>query len=756
MLTLLSEEKGITPDKLNDIIVKSRSEYDFDVAIKPFIRSESEFREKWANKGFSATKVSIWEILLKSYYRSSVENALQISLKIKHADIANNVEATNKIYREVAQDLASSGFSFGSSIHKAIQDSVKMVYNNSRQKYQDEFRVFQNDPDINPAVLENQTQTVVRVTDGMEALKNIPPAEVKALLADIYKTRHIYKFETVTTTNYYYSMYESFLRVYFQYEMQEFNENNKGQIQIVLSPHNENKYKKLDSIMSSVLKDFILQGISADNIVEFQHAVFVLADDIKATSTVPIFGQKPLLTGAEGNFGTGNTFASPDTARGKFDTMIKGFIALSKVYHYLRDAGFTPYHIHPDIFRFTFEDPSNKFLSLAEVVQFSKDYVEVRDKYGLTETTLVIKALQARDNSGLLLPRNYDDVILANRNNITLQYLTDSVVSLTSEDPELCYATAHMVDIGYRINIFTLSECLQNQINPLYFVFEGAKYEWPDEVDPDEVLDQLVIDEFFDKLIGGNSSKFRDYHLTRERFLELVEITSGDMRDLFDDLVSFDTDIQINIINALKSFVFEFKVFIDAFNEKYIGSEVSEVEYSTFLYKHPMFTELHSIIDPAAYKGKNDNSIEQVTHALLRKYYPELTLETLQEFLDAERKNISYSNFVDSIKSRTFKDITTYFYYAKANLYNLTDTGRPIKLSVEDLQIALNNAPPVTNYKEFQRKTEHVRVCRAGYLVNSLGNLYKIVSHNNKVGALHSSGLYIFTDKTAIPWGEDL
>lgn len=752
-MTLLKDEKIINTTELNKVVEQSRSEYEFDEAILRYIKSSpADFKMKWANHGFAATKVSVWEILLKNYFHSSVETTLSTLLQISNADIVNNVEATRKIYREVAQDLAGSGFTYGDNIHKSIQGSVRTAFMNNRQKYRKEFRALQNDDSINPTTTGESAEPLRRVTDGMAALRNIPAAEVKALLSDLYGTRFIYKFDTDTSTHIYYSMYESFLRVYFQHEMAEFNAMNKGQVQVTLTTHNEGKYKKLDEIMEAVFKDFVLPGISKENISEFQHAIFVIVKDKTVNNSVPVFGQKEITgIGETGNFDTKRTFASTNIAKEKFDDFIKGFIALSKLYHYLRDAGFTPYHIHADIFSFAFEDPSNKFLSLAEVVEFSSTYVQVRYKYDLKESWINFQALQSSNGTGSVLPRNYEDVILANRNNIVLENLTNSVINLTSDNPDSCYATIHMVDTEQKVNIFRLAELLSAEKNPLYAVFKGNGYEW-DDTDTEEIVDPLALKDYFTQIMKSDASLYLDRDMTRASFLEFIPKTSGDLRDLFDDLTEFDLEVQLNILRALEDFVFEFKGFTDSFNAKYKGTTVSEVEYSTFLYKHPMFQELHDLIDPTAYRTKDDGLVGKVILVLLRKYYPELTLDGLKKFMNREVKNISYSNFIDSLGARTFKDITSYFHYAKANLFNLSDYGTPIRLSGTRLEHALQNASPVLELAQFQTRYEDIRSDRTGYLINAIGELYQIKTQNNKVGALHSSGLYIYTDGSTEAW----
>lgn len=756
MLTLLKDEKEINPSELNGIVERSRTEHDFDEAIKPYIKSSpADFKLRWSNHGFAATKVSVWEILLKSYFNSSVENTLQVLLKISHADIVNNVEATQKIFREVSQDLAGSRFTYGDDVHKSIQASVRTAFMNNKDKYRKEFRVFQSDPDVNPVTIGESAAPLIKVTDGMKALKNIPPFEVKALLSDLYETRYLYKFDTDTSTHVFYSMYESFLRVYFKHEMKKFNALHRGQVKVILSEHNENKYKKLDEIMEAVYSDFIISGIAMENVAEFQHAIFLMVEKVRANSTVPVFGQKELTDpDEEGNFGNGRTFASSGIAPVKFDKFIKGFIALSKLYGYLREAGFSPYHIHADIFSFGFEDPSNKFLTLDEVVEFSSTYVQARYKYNLTEPSTNFKSLQSASSPGSVLTRNYDNVIISNRNKIVLDNLAASVTNLTSAEADLCYATMHLVDTHQKINIFKLARSLANNANPLYMVFQEEEYELAEEDDPEEVWDMPAIRDYFSYVLKANAEGYEYRDMDRESFMQLAEHAQGDLSDLFDDIMDFDMDTQINILMAIEAFVLEFKGFLDSFNRKYTKGVVivSEMEYSTFLFKHKLFADLHDIIDPGAYRNRDDDLVLKVILTLLRKHYPELTLEKLKGFFQRTPKNVSYGNFIDSVQSRTFKDITNYFHYAKANLFNLSDQGRPIKLGQEELLHAINNAPLHKNLEAFSVINDKVKPDKLGYLINDLGELYQIRSENNKFGALHNSGFYIFTDGTAIPW----
>lgn len=756
ILTLLKDER-VASNIVSSLVEKSRTEHEFDEAAKKYIKATSEdFRLRWSNYGFAATPTSIWEELLKNYFNSSVESALQQHLKIANADIVNNVEATQKIYKEVSQDLASSTFTYGNNTHKSIQASVRTAYSNNKDKYRKEFRVFQNDADINPTVIEESAAPLHKITDGLAALRNIPPAEVKVLLSDLFNTRHLYKFEPTSGPHVFYTMYESFLRTHFAYEMSKFNEDHKGNVQINLIGHVDNKCKKFDRIMEAVYENFIIPGISKENIVEFTNTIWLVVDDVAVTNTVRVFGISEIPL-EDGNFGNGKTFASTQTAPEKFDKFIKGFLALSKLYGYLRDAGFSPYHIDPNIFHFHMEDPSNKFLTLAEVVECSTTYTSIRNKYDLKAGVNEFKALNHNVSGNLALTSSYDDTILASRKKIVINNLTDSVVNLTSRDPDKSYATMHMTTSGFKVNVFALAECLMEGKNPLYVFFKEDGPEWEEGYyeDPEEVHDPLNMQEYFSEIIGVDASEFLDYYMDRQQLEKLLAVsTNTQLADLMNDLISEELGADPKLLLALESFVTEFKGFLELFNKKYTKNvRVSEIEYSTFLYKHQLFAELHALIDPSEYKQRNEAMVTKVILTLLRKYYPELTLSQLESFLTNNVKNISFRNFLGSIKI-PFRNITSYFYYAKSNLFNLSEYGSPIKLSEDDLAYVLSNAPHIEYPQEFENRYKDVSQDRKGYLINDLGELYQIVNHNNKVGALHSSGLYIFTDCTALEWSK--
>lgn len=755
MLTLL-DEGYIDASRLMAVIEGSKSEKDFDKATEKYVRVPKEqYKILWANSGVGRTIREVWIQLLKNHYHSSVENTLQSMMKISYADIVNNYEATEDIYRDVARVLEDTDYSYGKRLHTAIQEATKETYSNNRVKYQRLFRVQTSDPNLNQTLAEGGPTALVKVTDGMEALSNIPASEVKVLLTDIYGARYLYKYESESVGNIYYGMWESFLRVYFYRQMQEFNETHRGNVSLSLPGHLEAKYKKLDQIMDSVLDQFVLKGITKENLYEFLSAVFYKVDNVAVSSTVKVFGTAKLdVDQGEGNFNIGQTFVSKGAPK-RFSQFIKGFLATSKLYRYLLEAGVEPYKVHYDIFRFTYEDPSNKFLDLSEVVKHSFTYVNVRRKYELNDQFYTLKALSRKRTGGSALPRTYDEAILTNRNKNEIASITKTVTNLINPNPDLCYATIHMPDQNRKVNIFLLARYLQQGLNPLYILFQKDSPEWTDYLgdDEEEVLDEYYMQNHIAKFYNIEDPKYAEYKLSREDFLDMKDELDGGIKEFFNDLTNNELDVQIKILVALEDFILEFQNFMDSFHEKYKHCVVTEIEYSSFLCSHELFADMHDLVDVSKNRVAGDRLEALVMHALLHRKDNTITYEEVNQFLLQRPSNVSYENFLGSVHMRTFKSIINYFYYAKANLYNLATHGRPVRLGDKAREEALRNAPHQDNMEEFVRRHQGINKGRDGYLLDELGELYRVIAHNNKIGALHSTGFFIFTDKTVMPWG---
>lgn len=774
IFTLLRDEKCISEQELFKLVKECGTEKNFDEEIEKRVTSIEQFNLRRAKNGFNTTKVSIWLILLKTYFSNTVTNAIQRYVKASSDNIANNVEAANKLYQAVAVKFSQSAVGPGLDIPKTIYEYMQETYNNNRDYYNEAFRVNisanDNGESVNPELVSKSTK---EITSGLEALKNIPQAEVKAILNDIFDTTGLYMLNSPNSKGAkYYSMYESFVRVYFNHQMEEFNSRFAGKAQVSLNPHIDNKLIKLDKILEDLLVPYILPGISKRNIEEFEAVAFSTAKDRSATNVADLFGITDIVitedtpSVARGNFGDDLTFKSPnrsgkDEAPTKFTRFIKGVIALSKLYRYITDAGFTPYHIHPRLFEYTFGDPSDKFITLDELILYGSETVAIKEKYNLKKPLAHFKTITARDTGRLLLDREANEVVINNRNEIQLEDLSGYINSYIDDGNGECYATMYFNDIDFRVNLFTLAEYIKRGYNPLLPLYDGTECDWISYIktrDEEELFDPPVIKDYFKRFLKGPDQEIEElavYQIQDYQIQDMRDMMTGDLKGLFDDLIDFDTEVQIDILLAIRSFVTDFNKELVDYATRHKASIISEMEYATYLYKHEMFQSLHDVIKADVLnQSSNKETVFESAVILLKKYYPELTVEKFKEFLTRSVNSESYNNFLGQLYSTTFPNIVKHFHSAKANLFNLTDEGREIRLGIRALRAALENAPaidPVTKqlfvntYKQFTNDD-------LGYLVTKTGKLARTKNINNKIGALHSSGVYVFTDGTTLPW----
>ena len=772
---LLADEKQISIRELDNILKQVQTEKEFDEAIKPFIKSSDEaFKKKWADYGVAETFTSLWDYLVNTHYRTVVENAIQNRSKTKISSLRNNVTAVAKVARDVVNDLVNLNLGFGEgrivSIEKAINDCVHRAFQNNKAKYIKELTVNDLEESVNHSLVAPLEEDEESLEDRLERLASVPKAEVRAILYDIYECRAIYKFNNSPKGKEDYSIYESFLRIHFKMQLGTFNEKYKGHFMLDVETKNDVKYKKYDDIMENLYNDFIIPGVSKENISELQHTVFLIQKKLEANNANPIFGQKsseynPVMGG---NFNTGYVFASEDTALPRFDQFIRGLIAISKLYKYLSEAGFTPYVINPAIFQFNYEDPSEKFNSLKDLVLYSDTYVEARKKWNLNCRRPEFKALEGSNAGGFVLNLDTDSTIISNRNKIQLDSLASSILNLINN--ETSYVTMVLssnvvgsdsisyFDARNNINLFSLVDSIEKEKNPLYEVYQDSAPLWEElGSDPDEIFDTVVIQDFFSSVLNMDSQNYSEPEMTKEYLTKMIEESDSPFSVLVNDILKGDYESKSKIILAIQDFALDFSDMLKSFRAKYEGIKlISEMEYSTFLYKSDLLKPLHGIVN-AQETAKTDVGLSiKAMEVLLKKYYPEITVDKLNAFFDEQVSNTSYSNFLNWVKVRSFTSLLSCFHCAKANLFNLSDYGTPIMLSEADLMVAHQNARPVLNKDEFDIRFGHVDRMRSGYLCNKTGELYHIINHKNRIGALHTNGYYVFTDGRTLPWSGDL
>lgn len=775
--TVLKDEKCLSVEDLTALLRDCKTEMQFYKELSKHLASVESFKIRRADNGFNRSKYDIFKDLLKTYYSKEAAQGMNKYVKIKINDVMSNVEAMDKVYHELAMRFSESRVGPGLDIVKSIFEFTHDIYHNNKEYYQPAFRKNISIEHASGDYVDHSlvTKTFKEITDGLVALRNIPTEEVKAILHDIFETTGLYMLNSPDIMGAkYYSLYESFSRVYFNYMMSEFNNKYSNKVMVLLRPHTDNKLVKLDNILNQLLVTFIIPGISVNNIREFERVAFSAAENNKATNVAELYGitditiTRETSKNAAGNFGSHKTFkpsknSSTEEASVKYTKFIKGVIALSKLYRYITDAGFSPLDIHHKTFEFKYGDPSEKYKTLDELILYSYQAVAVKDKYNLKTPSTQFKAVMSKNNTSLLVDKEASEVIIRNRNSIRVEDLSGYISSYLEIGNRESYSILYLNDTGYYFNLFNFIEYIRDGYNPLFTLYDGPHCSWLESIKDryvDDLVDKPVSRDINSVLLECSDTKMEEYsklYLDDEQIKGIIASGKGDIGLFFDDLTSYDMDKQIDILLAFKEFVVDFNRELEGYVKRYEASIISEIEYATYIYKHSMFIGLHDIVKADVLNQSADEEvIIAVAVELLKVYMPNLTYDDFKAFITRPIKHQSYDNFLSQMFNTTFPNIVKHFHSAKASLYNLSDMGKEIRLSAADLNDALQNIPEMSYEERELFVNTHSKYSQdtLGYYVLPNQDVAVVKNLNNKIGALHSMGVYVFNDGTTMPWNK--
>lgn len=725
-LTLLDRYK-VPPKVLVGIIQQSKTEEEFNVKIAPYLKDTNEYNKAWRLAGVNQNKLSLWDTLLKTYFYQEIASKIASIFRYSRDAVSNNVDGCSTVIHFVATELSESDFTLGVNLSANIQKFTENVILNSRKEYAAKFSVRLADPNVQTALLGDSAEHSIVYNNSDQALANVPASEVRCILSDIYETKSMYYINSERTTRTQYSIYESFVKAYFEHQMESLNVELRGYASIKMEAVDTPKFKKLDDLMRAVLTDFILPGVTLDNVYELQKVVAIHVQTHRVTNAAPPFVQKEIKSGehptAVGNFNNKFTF-SGDSAANQFHKLISAFIALSTLYRYIVLAGKQPYDISIDTFMY--DDPSMKFTSLRDLVHHSDVYSEVRAKYNITESLSMLSSITA--------PRNQAAEILANRKEISLNSLIRTTEEVRSGESGYIYLSQY----GVKFNLFVATKLLGQGKNPLYALFPREEI-----LDEDVIIDDM--EPYFTELFGPEVGQYSQFIFEAGTMQNLLEASTGELETFLTDLCGFDVVKQEKIFSSLNYFLDDFSNLLDSHERRYTGCSVSQVELSTIILKSDLFKNLRG--DRQDYAN-----VDKVASTLLGLYDEEITESDIHEFFKRDCQNDSFSRLLEVVKQNIFKNIGSTYKDADLHLYNLQDVGRQLCLTGRALLKALNSVTDVPDLERFRKRYADVRKNEHGYFIEDSGSLRYTRTKNNKTGFLHSQGVYVFLDGETEPW----
>ena len=732
------------------------------------------FLTQVAHNGFNVTRIEVLKNLLRAHFKKEIVLAYTSDKRntIGIEVVENHARFLNKSVEDIALRMADERYFVGKDLKAMVTDNAKEAFNNNKTHYQNMFKRSTNQATIIDVADAEVTarREIETVTDYREALNNIPQVEVKTILSDIYNTRVFYLINQDNGQTVFYSMWESFLRVVAGLQLARAVENSGFQadeIQFKMEYHPIGKFENYDKIMEDMAPLYLIKGISQDNLQEFlAYAIKVNYSKFK-NNVAPMFKVEPLhptvSSSAVGNFGTRMTLKSdgksggPGESSQKFDIMTRGFLAVSRLYHILVSAGVSPFKVHPRFFSSQFDDPSDKFTSLADVVDYSADYVEAVETFGYKDAVSTYDALGDRKTTAPVLGQESTKIVLANRVSMRIDQLSGYINCLTVASDEN-YALSHLDEINCVFNIFNFAEYRQAGLNPLLSIYKLGSAEddissYVDSLDLDENYDAEILSYMVAPLFEMSPEEVLPYcslRMDEDLYREMCAKAKGSLKTFLDDLDMYDTDVQIDMLCAIHRFVSNFSYEIEKYKTLFEGSIISTMEYSRYLADLPLLKGLHDVIDGDAPNNSDEENAKRFRESLVvlfKPYYPEITVEHVKGFFGFAPETYAYDSLISQIQSSTFKNLITHFKSAKANLYTLGEVGSSMLLKTyAEVHKCINHLGPLPleEREEFDRFTRGAKADKAGFLINDAGYPFSVEVRNFVEGALHSSGYYIF------------
>lgn len=750
VLTALKTNK-VTTQQVDTILEQSSNEAELDAGFARAGIDMVKYKEGWAKAGINNTMHTALATLITDYYSSYVEYILQSVLKIKGDAVKSNADVISNICKEVANKI--DNVPFNTKLSKIIQSHAKDRITNSEEKYKKIFNQFEENPDT---ILAEPDQLIVKITDGMESLRNIKGEEIYSILRDLHKTGGMYRYAPKNGDVINYSIYLSFLREYFRLELPNINARMGNMVTLSMPDHADIKFKKLDELMALVIENFIIPGITKQNLPALNGVAIKLVKAITITNTAAIFGIDETGESTGGNLNSAYVFKSAGAAK-TFDQLITALISLSKLRKYLVDAEVSVYSIDPSLFEAGRVNPAYKFFNLEQLVKYNGMFCEIRDRYEIQGSTGILKAFSNRNSEYFLSSPNTPIPFVKSSDFELYTNLYDAVDGIFSEDEfNGVILTAAGGTVAF--HIWDLVRAMYHEINPYYALMPTDRY--PLTVteylfDPDAMFDEDYARVYLTELFGKDPQIFYRDEFTYDDIRERINHAEGGLKEVLKDLNRIDIESEVELLVATYNIAEDLVDLRTKFKDIYRHpTDYSRTEYSSLFSNAEMFQEVIPLVTfKSAFSSRRENMelVVKVATILIKKYYPQANEERVHQFLYEEPESSYYGNFISAKVREVYTEIVANLGAVDSHFINISETGKSIFLKpseLDNITCDLETYMPVPLRTALQGQAVPNDL---GYYVNKFGEPY-VTHKNNVVGALHTLGYYIFTDGTVEKW----
>lgn len=727
---------------------------------------KSTLADTLQSNGIGVTSHILWDRIIKINAYDAVCSAVASELKISNNAISASVIVRNQVVHYIVQALISVKSFYNTNLYLTIQAKAREIAKNlSSQIITDVKGCGGFNAKIRRGeVIRTWTDGINDYQENLEsfetiskkALRNVKDLEFKQVLHDIAMVTPLMSFKSVNRIVKNYTLFACFLQAHAEFQIKAINKKLNPTLTVIFdntsSVKGIRKFRKYDLLLQKI-HPYIINGINRNNIYELSRMVYEFLV-FEQNSQVTLLARANHLPTSDlkewsGNFNTKTMYKVNEDSEA-FHTFMIGIMALGKLYRWLKTSELSPFCIDPDIW--LFGDPSVKFNSLEEFVVCNRKYCQVRRKYFENINSNIIVNISSSESKY--------ELSLLRRKRLDSTTLTKRLREICNNDWGLILING--MTEAYTAPLKLVIEALWTGVNPVISLVaeEEVVYDEEDffEDNPEYIYNfsrENCID-WFEKAQDILELTFHDWYLGRYTKSQLTEELTG----ISDDIVVLIEDLLPKSLQD-KSYLWAIKKMEAIFNEIYMemSGSISNSKYIisqlelALVCSQMRFAANIRTLENIPVSERPEKVFSALAHTYQENY--ELTEQEIELCIKILTGNFQslYLNKVISIFNVILNEVYSLIVTSESIFEHLSDDMTRPPVTGQKLLQLRSTLDGMRNETDFNIYVENQKFSmdQDGYYLRPDGS-YVIISVNNKVGYLHSLGMYVFTDGSVSRW----
>lgn len=736
--------------------------------------SRRDLKKKILLKGVGYSAVYWWEEILRLLAQDVVypKVASELRKKIDHVMTSNVV--SEQVFRNTANKLGEINEFHNIELESVIKAKIGEVvracsrmierelntggkYSLARKKQRGE---------VNNALTSGFDSSLEndKTKPDIQSLINVQGDRFRRALHNIYSVSSLLFYETTDKSVKQYTLFGAYIKYILMQRINVINEVIPSGLSVMVDNTSRSDgvviQDKADALVA-YLFPYLSSPMSMSTAHEMAEKLYSFMADYElaknpngtANTRVSLKVRLDVLLDSEasewaGNFGRKSTFAKDESSR-NFGIYVQALLSLGTLHKWLVEANVNPLTIDPDVF--LFEDPSMKFASLEELVRYSKIYCKIRRKYALNKSASLVFEDSALDRN------NVNDIFTKIK--IEHHDCLSQLQWVRSRDwQEVSVEDSYQ---KYSQNLGEILDFLECGLNPiLYLSSSHCLFEEDEEGNyvPVNLTTELVsswLEEVNQDLFNEYSYYAYKQYPSVESWAEELEQSGWELaaiiRDLFDD-ISDDSKVVciLNITNLMDDVMNQIT---NSVNVDFVH-RMSQIELAFACVETRMYPLLKGM------KRDDDQSLAEHRFQILKRL-----MESVEDkqLIDVSISDEVYRNFfTQSYTSNALATLVGKVASALDSIYEMVNASYGYLIDIDhDME-----APVVTDPEVLVKLREgiggytqssdvwdymdrnNLSQDADGYVRRSNGT-YVTRSFKNRIGYLHSSGIFVVSNTRA-------